>query len=172
MDQVNNPAHYHANGIEVIDVIEAYAKTDFRLANVLKYVCRWGYKGKKLEDLRKAAWYLQRVIEELTLEERDQQRKAWPSRREAPNFQSVDGDIWIENGPKRIAGETEAAAKIKNKYYGFDAGALRGACHWDDLAIGAADTFAMSDKFPEKIFCSTDCIDKMIAWESEWGGRK
>jgi hypothetical protein len=64
-DDVNNPAHYNVNGIEVIDVIETYAKDDFRLANVIKYVCRSGYKGKKLEDLKKARWYLNRVIEEM-----------------------------------------------------------------------------------------------------------
>lgn len=64
-DDVNNPGHYNVGGIEVIDVIERYAKDDFRLANVLKYVCRSGYKGNKLKDLRKAQWYLSRVIEEL-----------------------------------------------------------------------------------------------------------
>jgi hypothetical protein len=63
-DDVNNPSHYNKQGIEVIDVIEAYA-TDFRLANVLKYVCRCEYKGTKLQDLEKAAWYLNRTIQDL-----------------------------------------------------------------------------------------------------------
>lgn len=57
-----NPDHYRKGGIEVIDVIERYAKTDFRLANVLKYVCRCEYKGQKLEDLKKAQWYLNRAV--------------------------------------------------------------------------------------------------------------
>jgi hypothetical protein len=64
-DPVDNPAHYNQNGIEVIEVIETYAKKDFRLANVIKYVCRCEYKGKKLQDLEKAQWYLDRVIDEL-----------------------------------------------------------------------------------------------------------
>ena len=64
-DEVNNPSHYNQNGIEVIDVIETYAKHDFRLANVLKYVCRAGYKGHPLQDLQKAQWYLNRVVSEM-----------------------------------------------------------------------------------------------------------
>ena len=64
-DEVSNPSHYNQNGIEVIDVIETYAKDDFRLANVIKYVCRCEYKGRKLQDLEKASWYLNRVIDEL-----------------------------------------------------------------------------------------------------------
>ena len=64
-DPVNNPSHYNQNGIEVIDVIETYAKHDFRLANVLKYVCRSGYKGHPLQDLQKAQWYLNRVVSEM-----------------------------------------------------------------------------------------------------------
>ena len=64
-DEVNNPSHYNQNGIEEIDVIETYAKHDFRLANVLKYVCRAGYKGHPLQDLQKAQWYLNRVVSEM-----------------------------------------------------------------------------------------------------------
>lgn len=78
-DDVNEPSHYNKNGIEVIDVIETYAKTDFRLANVLKYVCRCEYKSSKLQDLQKAQWYLNRVVEELedawTVEEFIEERK-------------------------------------------------------------------------------------------------
>ena len=68
-DEVNNPVHYNQNGIEVIDVIETYAKHDFRLANVLKYVCRAGYKGHPLQDLQKAQWYLNRVVSEMEVVE-------------------------------------------------------------------------------------------------------
>jgi hypothetical protein len=66
-DPVNDPSHYNQNGIEVIDVIETYAKSDFRLANVIKYVCRCEYKGNKLEDLKKAQWYLNRCVDEQEL---------------------------------------------------------------------------------------------------------
>ena len=63
-DSVHNPPHYKSGGIEVIDVIEAF-ELNFRLANVIKYVLRAGRKGDALEDLEKAAWYLNREIDKL-----------------------------------------------------------------------------------------------------------
>ena len=59
---VNNPSHYNKNGIEVIDVIEAY-NLNFRLGNVIKYILRSDLKGNKKQDLEKALWYLQREVE-------------------------------------------------------------------------------------------------------------
>jgi hypothetical protein len=63
-DPVNNPAHYTTGGIETIDFIEA-KKLGYNLGNVVKYIARADYKGNKLEDLRKAQWYLTRAIESL-----------------------------------------------------------------------------------------------------------
>jgi hypothetical protein len=60
-DKVNHPPHYNAGSIEVIAAIEDW-KLDFHLGNVVKYVARADHKGRRLEDLRKAAWYLQRAI--------------------------------------------------------------------------------------------------------------
>ena len=60
-DMVNHPPHYTVNGIEVIDVIENY-KLNYRLGNVVKYVLRSDLKGNRLQDLKKALWYLQREI--------------------------------------------------------------------------------------------------------------
>jgi hypothetical protein len=62
-DMVNHPPHYTVNGIEVIDVIENY-KLNYRLGNVVKYVLRADLKGNRLQDLKKALWYLQREIEQ------------------------------------------------------------------------------------------------------------
>jgi len=62
-DMVNHPPHYTVNGIEVIDVIEGY-KLNYRLGNVVKYVLRSDLKGNRLQDLKKALWYLQREIEQ------------------------------------------------------------------------------------------------------------
>jgi len=63
-DMVNHPPHYKAGGIETIDFIEA--KTlGYHLGNVVKYVSRADHKGNKLEDLKKAQWYLSRAIEKL-----------------------------------------------------------------------------------------------------------
>lgn len=60
-DPVSAPSHYRwlPNGIEVIDITESF---NFLLGNVLKYVMRADHKGKPVEDLEKAAWYLAREI--------------------------------------------------------------------------------------------------------------
>jgi hypothetical protein len=60
-DLVNQPPHYTAGGIETIDFIEA-KKLNYNLGNVIKYLTRADHKGNKLEDLRKAQWYLTREI--------------------------------------------------------------------------------------------------------------
>ena len=60
-DSVNHPTHYTSGGIETIDFIEA-KKLGYNLGNVVKYITRSDYKGNKLEDLRKAQWYLSREI--------------------------------------------------------------------------------------------------------------
>jgi len=60
-DSVNHPAHYKVGGIETIDFIEA-KKLGYNLGNVVKYITRADHKGNKLEDLRKAQWYLTREI--------------------------------------------------------------------------------------------------------------
>ena len=67
-EMVNNPLHYGGadNPYEAIKVIEAWG-LDFHLGNTVKYISRAGFKNpeKELEDLKKAAWYLQRRIENL-----------------------------------------------------------------------------------------------------------
>ena len=60
-DPVNNPAHYTVGGIETIDFIEA-KKLGYNLGNVVKYITRADHKSNKLQDLRKAQWYLEREI--------------------------------------------------------------------------------------------------------------
>lgn len=61
-DLVNSPPHYKTGGIETIDFIEA-KDLNYRLGNVVKYVARAGKKATDpVQDLEKAAWYLQREI--------------------------------------------------------------------------------------------------------------
>ena len=57
-----DPDHYKVGGIETIDFIEA-KNLGYNLGNVVKYITRADHKGNKLEDLRKAQWYLTRAIE-------------------------------------------------------------------------------------------------------------
>ena len=69
-DMVNHPKHYKAkNGMEVIDVIEAFTANlkgyeAIYTGKVIKYICRWKEKNG-LEDLRKAQWYLNRLIKNI-----------------------------------------------------------------------------------------------------------
>ena len=62
-DPVNNPAHYTIGGIEPIDYIESW-EMDFREGGVIKYVTRAPYKGNQVQDLEKARWFLNRLIED------------------------------------------------------------------------------------------------------------
>lgn len=72
-DNVNHPSHYTQGKIECINAIEEAVKGLFGIAavcvaNVIKYV--WRYKFKNgTEDLKKARWYLDKLIEHETLEE-------------------------------------------------------------------------------------------------------
>ena len=61
-DPVNHPAHYtaHPSGVECITVTEHMG---FNLGNAIKYIWRADEKGKDLEDLEKARWYVAREIE-------------------------------------------------------------------------------------------------------------
>lgn len=65
-DAVNHPKHYTQGGIECIDALEAALGADgvaaFCRGNAIKYLWRAGAKGDLVEDLRKAAWYINREI--------------------------------------------------------------------------------------------------------------
>lgn len=63
-DMVNHPVHYtsHPSGIETIQITE---HMNFCLGNAIKYLMRSELKGKQIEDLKKAAWYINREIDRL-----------------------------------------------------------------------------------------------------------
>ena len=70
---VSHPSHYLSNnGLETIDVIEAFT-ADLKgieavdAGNVIKYICRWKNKNG-LQDLKKAMWYLQHLIDHVEKE--------------------------------------------------------------------------------------------------------
>ncbi|WP_110930662.1 DUF3310 domain-containing protein [Paenibacillus bouchesdurhonensis] len=71
-DSVNSPAHYTAGGIETIDFIQAKLTpaefSGYCRGNILKYLSRHGLKAAGVEDLKKAAWYLDRLIRHLEKE--------------------------------------------------------------------------------------------------------
>ena len=65
-DAVDHPPHYNNNKIECIDYLEDSLGDGFDYyleGNVKKYLHRWRYKNEPVEDLRKARWYLEKLIE-------------------------------------------------------------------------------------------------------------
>lgn len=68
---VSHPLHYQSkNGIEVIDVIEAFTDgldgifaTD--TGNIIKYACRWNHKGNQIQDVEKIIWYATHLLNKL-----------------------------------------------------------------------------------------------------------
>lgn len=68
VDAVNHPSHYKVGGIETIEYMKAKStpeefKGHLRLT-AIKYLSRTGYKDDALQDLKKAQWYLNRLIKE------------------------------------------------------------------------------------------------------------
>lgn len=74
-DNINHPDHYTQGDIECIDAIKA-ATVDKKgieavyVSQVIKYVWRYTQKGGS-ESLRKASWYLNRLIKEVSDKECD-----------------------------------------------------------------------------------------------------
>ena len=67
-ETVNHPQHYNMGGIEVIDALEAWGFGEgFNRGNAIKYIARAGRKNREteIEDLKKAAWYINREIERM-----------------------------------------------------------------------------------------------------------
>jgi hypothetical protein len=68
-DPVESPVHYNTGSVECIEAIKAsMSDTEFKgylKGNAMKYLWRYDYKGKPVEDLKKAQWYLARLTEEI-----------------------------------------------------------------------------------------------------------
>ena len=65
MDMVNHPPHYNKAGIETIEAIKAMTDDGFQYylqGNIMKYLWRYRYKNGA-EDLKKAQWYLNELID-------------------------------------------------------------------------------------------------------------
>ena len=68
-DPVNHPSHYTQGGIECIEAIEAACTgltgdEAYYVGQVIKYIWRWKHKNG-LQDLKKAQWYLNRLIDKV-----------------------------------------------------------------------------------------------------------
>lgn len=66
-DMVNSPSHYNQAGIECIEAISAALGPEgfkaYCQGNAMKYIWRHQYKGKPVEDLKKAQWYINKILE-------------------------------------------------------------------------------------------------------------
>lgn len=75
VDVVNNPNHYNNGSIECIEGIQASMSAEafngYLKGNCLKYLWRYDYKGKPVEDLQKAQWYLAKLLQEVVFEGED-----------------------------------------------------------------------------------------------------
>ena len=64
-DVVNNPDHYNTGNIECIEAIEESMSSEafkgYLKGNCMKYLWRYAYKNKPVEDLQKAGWYLHKL---------------------------------------------------------------------------------------------------------------
>lgn len=68
-DPIRQPAHYmHPSGIEVIEITK---HESFLRGNIIKYILRAPFKGRELEDLRKAQMYLEWEIARIEKELED-----------------------------------------------------------------------------------------------------
>ncbi len=63
-EAIDHPKHYTMGKIETIDFIEDQ-KFNYFIGNAVKYLARYRWKGKPIEDLKKAAWYIEREIKAL-----------------------------------------------------------------------------------------------------------
>ena len=72
-DVVNNPNHYNNGSVECIEGIQASMSTEafagYLKGNCMKYLWRYDYKGKPVEDLQKAQWYLAKLLNVVVFEE-------------------------------------------------------------------------------------------------------
>jgi len=68
-DPVDQPDHYNKGAIEAIEAIKAsmpeHEFKGYLKGNALKYLWRYDYKGKPVEDLRKCRWYIERLLQEV-----------------------------------------------------------------------------------------------------------
>tara|TARA_R110000744_G_scaffold378346_2_gene494356 strand:+ start:1162 stop:1605 length:444 start_codon:yes stop_codon:yes gene_type:complete len=69
LDEVNKPEHYNTGSVECIEAIQATLSGEefkgYCRGNAVKYLWRCMYKGKSKQDLEKARWYLERLLDTL-----------------------------------------------------------------------------------------------------------
>lgn len=108
-EMVNHPEHYKGNKFEVIDIIEDF-NLDFCLGNAIKYILRCEKKHAKIQDLKKAIWYIEREIKN-TNEKREKDIAIAPFVIKSGICQSCGMPYDIKNGEL-------ICEECRNKYVG------------------------------------------------------
>ena len=81
-DLVNHPNHYNTRSMEAIDIIETCIEDQknpvlaYLMSNTVKYLLRYEHKGTPIQDLKKARWYLDRMIHKLEEAVNEENRSA------------------------------------------------------------------------------------------------
>jgi hypothetical protein len=74
VSKINHPQHYNSGNIETIELIKDIGiAEEFCIGNTIKYITRYKHKENPIEDLEKARWYLEYVIN--LLKERKNEQK-------------------------------------------------------------------------------------------------
>lgn len=87
-DEVTHPPHYTQGKIEVIDFL-IDQDMNFMAANVVKYTCRYRFKGNPVQDLKKARFYLDRLIKEVEIAQPDPRCKSFGVEATGPRSFSI-----------------------------------------------------------------------------------
>lgn len=107
IDLINEPPHYkaHPSGVEAIEIT---SQMMFCAGNAIKYLFRAGHKGSRVEDLKKAAWYLRREADRL------EQSEEWRPSALAPGYAiSSLGRVWRWGSNKPLSQYPNSAGYLK-----------------------------------------------------------
>ena len=113
-DNVNHPAHYTAGGIECIDAIAAAltCQTDpmhaWLTGQVLKYMWRWPLKNG-LEDLKKARFYLDRLIADMERKDKEE----WSKRTPTDTTNPIQHEGLTPEAKRRFVDPLEASTAVR-----------------------------------------------------------
>ena len=121
-DPVNNPKHYNSYSREVIELTE---HMDFCTGNACKYILRAPFKGKEAQDLKKAIWYLKRIMSNKWTPTIDQYVMAVKDDFDSPLFKEVFDvlvDAAMNETPVAIKG---AIALIEKRLHEIEIEELR-----------------------------------------------
>ena len=120
-EAVNHPSHYTYGTIETIDMIESCGwLPHFCAGNALKYLTRHEHKGKKIEDLEKAGWYITKLIEYYTKETKKEKtlEQAQEPSEEIESTKSPIGFVTPEPAEDNLE-QIETYAEIYDKFKQF-----------------------------------------------------